>query len=126
MELRNPQRSYRPHLWIYPIAMANLLRQNMPKLHQALEKHLSDPVQYKRGSAEPFETTASPLPTDGEESVTDGNVVRYFMSLQQCDGLPPARLDALIVGGVQYRINNVRPDEYGGFTISARRVGIGG
>lgn len=92
----------------------------MPKLHQALEKHLSDPVQYKRGSAEPFDTTASPLPTAGAEQSQNGNVMRYFMSLSQCGGVPPQRNDAIIVSDTTYRIFDVEADDYDGYAISAR------
>lgn len=92
----------------------------MPKLHQALEKHLSDSVQYKRGSAEPFGTTASPLPTAGEEQVQNGNVMRFFMSLSQCDGVAPQRNDAIIFSGKTYRILDVEADDYDGYRILGR------
>lgn len=119
MELRNPQRSYRPYLRVYSV-MPNALRQAMPRLHQALEQHLSDQVQYKRGSADPFETTASPLPTSGTEYVQNGNVMRFFMSLSQCGGIAPQRTDAIIFSGTTYKIFDIEADDYNGYTISVR------
>ena len=102
--------------------MANLIRQNIGLLHNALESYLSDVVTFQRSGSAPFETTASPLPPAGEEATQQGNNLRLFMSLSQCGGQAPTTQDRITISAVPYRITDVVADDYNGFNLSLRKT----
>lgn len=101
--------------------MANLIRENTPVLHEALEQFLSDPVVFHRYGEAPFETIACPLPPVGEEAVQQGNNLRIFMTLAWCGGSAPTLQDRITKNSVLYRITDVAADDYNGFSLSLRR-----
>jgi hypothetical protein len=102
--------------------MANVLRQAMPLLHDALDQFLSDPIVYQRATGgASFETKASPAEIAGDEAVTQGNNLRLFMSLLQCGGVAPVQNDLVTKAGQVYRVADVVADDFDGFTLSLRK-----
>jgi hypothetical protein len=102
--------------------MPNLIRDNMPLVHSAIEEFLSDEVVLLRVGHAPLQTSASPLPPVEEEAVQQGNNLRLFMSLTQCGGIAPTTLDQVTKGLVTYRITDVVADDYDGFSLSLRAI----
>jgi hypothetical protein len=101
--------------------MANLLRDSMPVLHEALKEYLSDPVVFHRFGGSSFSSSASPLSPAGDEPVQQGNNLRLFMSLSQCGNVAPTTQDRITKNGTTYRVTDVVADDYDGFNLSLRK-----
>ncbi len=97
----------------------NILRDAIPLAYSVIRENLSDPIEYKRGSAAYVATTATPLPTLGDEPVKGGNVLRLFMSQEQVGATAPVRGDLVKVAGVEYAVNQVEANDYDGYFLVA-------
>lgn len=99
--------------------MANILRDTIPLAYAVIQQNLSDSIEYKRGAAAYVVTTATQLPTLGDEPIKNGNVLRLFMSQTQVGATPPARGDLVKLGSVEYVVNQVDTNDYDGYFLVA-------
>lgn len=97
--------------------MANILRDVIPLAYAVIEATVSDSIEYKRGAGAFVETTATPLPTVGDEPTQGGNILRLFMSQTQVGETPPARGDMVKKDGVTYQVNTVNSNDYDGYFL---------
>lgn len=97
--------------------MPNIIRGIVPLAYSVIQETLSDSIEYKRGAAAYVVTTATPMPTLGDEPIKAGNVMKFFMSLAQVGATPPARHDLLKFGGVEYVVNQVDSNDYDGYFL---------
>jgi hypothetical protein len=95
----------------------NILRDILPSAYTVLEQLVSDPIEYKRGAAAFLTTTATPMPTVGDEPTQGGNVLKMFMSQAQVGATPPARGDSVVKDGITYVVNKVESNDYGGYFL---------
>jgi len=101
--------------------MSNQFRQFMPLLHRAKVQLISDPITYKRQSLDPIETTASPIGVLGIEAEQFGNNLQIAMSSLQLGALVPQIGDEVTWLSVDYKVTDVRADDYGSWNLSLRR-----
>jgi hypothetical protein len=97
--------------------VANIIRDIIPLAYSVIQQNLSDAIEYKRGDAAYVVTTATPVPTLGDEPIKAGNVMKFFMSQAQVGVTPPARGDLLKFGGVEYLVNQVDSNDYDGYNL---------
>lgn len=96
----------------------NILKDILPIAYQTIEQVTSDAIEYERGSGVFVATTATSIPTAGDEPIQSGNQLRLFMSQSQIGLTPPVRGDLVKKDGNTYVVNAVRSNDYDGYFLT--------